>query len=154
MSDASRRAARPARRGGHANVVFVAAAAESLPGALRGIADEVTVILPWGSLLEAVLTPGSAAFAGLAAVLKHDGLMTLLVSAHERDQLATVDDAAATELARRYGSAGYEVNELRLATRADVALLSSGWGRRLGIPERRQAWLFRLRLSVTATSRR
>jgi hypothetical protein len=32
-----------------------------------------------------------------------------------------------------------------LATKSDVDRLSSGWGKRLGIPAKRQAWLFRLR---------
>src|SRR4051794_34049666 len=147
MSDASRRAARPTRRGGYGNVIFLVAAAEMLPADLRGVADEVTVILPWGSLLESALQPESAAFAGISAVLKRRGVMTLLVSTQERDQRAALDDSAAHDLAGRYIAAGYGLIERRLATRADIEQLSSGWGRRLGIPERRQAWLFRLCLA-------
>jgi 16S rRNA (adenine(1408)-N(1))-methyltransferase len=144
MEEASRRGARPPRRGGRPNVIFLVAAAETLPGALTRIADEVTVILPWGSLLIAVLRPDSTGFAHLGAVLKPNAPMTVLVSAQERDQLPTLDDQAAEDLAARYTAAGFEVSERRLATRADVELLSSGWGRRLGIPERRPAWLFRI----------
>ena len=67
MADASGRVGRPARKGGRDNVIFVVAAAEELPAQLRGIADDATVILPWGSLLSAVLQPGSAVFEGIAA---------------------------------------------------------------------------------------
>ena len=67
------RAGRPTRKGGRDNVIFVAAAAEELPAQLRGMADESTVILPWGSLLLAVLEPGKAAFEGIAATLRPGG---------------------------------------------------------------------------------
>jgi 16S rRNA (adenine(1408)-N(1))-methyltransferase len=147
MFDASRRAARPSRKGGMSNVMFLAAGAEALPGALCGMADEATVILPWGSLLVAVLEPESATFAAITRVLKPGGELTILVSAQERDGVAgtiDLDDAAARDLAAAYCRDGLDLLELRPASRADVELLSSGWGRRLGIPERRHAWLFRL----------
>ena len=152
MNDASRRAARPSRRGGLGNVIFLVVAAEALPGALCSIADEVTVILPWGSLLAAVLDPASATFRGVAAVLKARGFLTFLVSAEERDKVAAaveLDADAAHRLARRHEAAGFEVLELRAGSRADVEWLSSGWGRRLGIPDRRQAWFLRARARAT-----
>jgi 16S rRNA (adenine(1408)-N(1))-methyltransferase len=145
-ADASRRAARSPARGGRANVIFLVVAAETLPDALAGIADELTVILPWGSLLHAVVDPTSHELAGIAACLAPLGLLTVLVSATARDGLpglGQLDDAGASMLARRYIDAGFDLIECRAATRTDVELLSSGWGRRLGIPERRCAWLLR-----------
>src|SRR3954451_1795319 len=47
MREASDRAHRQPARGGVTNVIFVAAAADARHGALAGIADEVTVVLPW-----------------------------------------------------------------------------------------------------------
>ena len=76
----------PAHKGGRDNVIFLAAAAEELPAQLGGMADESTVILPWGSLLSAVLEPGEAAFGGIAATLRPGGELTVLVSAQPRDQ--------------------------------------------------------------------
>jgi 16S rRNA (adenine(1408)-N(1))-methyltransferase len=148
LADASRRAARPARRGGLANVVFVAAAAEALPGILAACADEATVVLPWGSLLSAVLDPAGDSFARVVACVRRGGLLRVLVSSAERDARRTgavLDDVHAADLARAYECAGLTVVTARHATRADVDELSSGWGRRLGIPERRGAWLFELR---------
>ena len=55
------------------------------------------------------------------------------VSAQQRDRIAgalDLDDRAVRDLADAYRCAGYSVEELRLAVRADVELLSSGWGRR------------------------
>src|SRR4051794_31066880 len=145
LADASRRAVRPARRGGLANVVFLAAAVEILPSDLRGLADEATVILPWGSLLAATLQPCGATFAGIASVLKAGGELTVIVSAQQRDNGFVLDADAAAALAARYAVAGLDVIEWRRAGRADIGCYSSGWSRRLGIPERREAWLYRLR---------
>jgi len=150
MSDASRRAARASRKGGLGNVIFLAAAVDELPGHLRAIADEATIALPWGSLLAAVLDPAGSAMSGLRGVLKPCGELSVLVSAQDRDNISATSDldtGAACELACAYENAGYNIVEVRPATRADVELLSSGWGRRLGIPERRAAWLLRLRVS-------
>jgi hypothetical protein len=149
MSDASRRAERPTRKGGRDNVIFVVAAAEELPAQLTGISDESTVILPWGSLLSAVLEPGKAAFEGIAATLRLSGELTVLVSAQPRDRLDDsfeLNDQTVGQLAARYENCGLKVVECRDATREDVIRYSSGWGQRLGIPQHRSAWLFRLQV--------
>jgi hypothetical protein len=48
-------------------------------------------------------------------------------------------------LAHAFRAAGLEVTEHRPATAADVAALGSTWAKRLGIPERRPAWLLTAR---------
>ncbi|MFN7972790.1 MAG: hypothetical protein U0166_10650 [Acidobacteriota bacterium] len=53
----SRQAARKPARGGAPNALFVRAAVEALPSELDGAADRLSVMLPWGSLLRAVLGP-------------------------------------------------------------------------------------------------
>jgi len=150
MADASRRAARPPRKGGRDNVVFLVAAAEELPGPLGAVADAATVILPWGSLLLAVLNPESCEFAGIMATLKPGGELTVLVSASERDKVAgtiELDEMLAAKLAAAYECRGLTVIERRIATREDIEQLSSGWGKRLAIPARRSAWILRLRVT-------
>ena len=150
MSEASRRVARPSQRGGTSNVIFLAAAAEALPGPLAGRAGEVVVALPWGSLLRATLGPDPALIAALTALLNASGVLELLLTSAERDAAAgglVLDDGEAAVLAKRYAAFGLDVLEFRPATRTDVERLSSGWGARLGVPARRQAWLFRLRIS-------
>jgi hypothetical protein len=120
MSDASRRASATERRGGLPNVIFLAAAVEELPGLLSGTADRVSVALPWGSLL---------------------------LSATDRDSAAAgsslEDDDDVARLAAAYEALGLQVVERRPARESDVDRLSSAWGRRLGIPARRRAWLIR-----------
>jgi hypothetical protein len=44
-------------------------------------------------------------------------------------------------LAHALRDAGLDVTDHRPATAADVAALGSSWAKRLGVPERRPAWM-------------
>jgi 16S rRNA (adenine(1408)-N(1))-methyltransferase len=149
MADSSRRAASSVRHGGVPNALFLAAALEELPGQLAGRVHRVTVALPWGSLLRGLTNVDAGVINAITGVLSDNGELELLVSATDVDarqtsvMLESEPDAAA--LASALESAGLHVLECRPALESDVQRLSSGWGRRLGIPGRRRAWLFRAR---------
>jgi 16S rRNA (adenine(1408)-N(1))-methyltransferase len=144
LADASRRAAASVTKGGLPNALFLAESAERLPGILAGRADLVTVVLPWGSLLRGILAPDTTIVAGLRELLKPTGELVLLLSEIAREQVDTLVD-------RLEGLAPLEVRE---AAESDVAELSSGWARRLGIPGSRPAWVIRLRRDQVANRRR
>jgi hypothetical protein len=63
MQRLSWRAGRKPSRGGAPNAVFVRASVESIPQALAGIGDEVTVCYPWRGLRDAVIEPDLAVLA-------------------------------------------------------------------------------------------
>ena len=90
MIEASRRAAGPARRGGLPNALFVVAAAEAMPPELNGVAEVVTIHLPWGSLLRGALAIDEAVAAGIAGLVAPGGRVEILLAPATRDQL---DDA-------------------------------------------------------------
>ena len=144
--DVSRRAARPERKGGSPNALFLVAAAETLPGLLRGVADVVTVMLPWGSLLRKLVAAEPALVTSIARLLKPDGALELMLSVGPGDAaagMAALDDRAVHALALSYAGMGLVPIEVRRATAADVDGAGSTWGKRLGIPARRDAWLLR-----------
>jgi 16S rRNA (adenine(1408)-N(1))-methyltransferase len=148
MADSSRRAADKSARGGLSNAIFLTASADELPGPLDGRVDELAVALPWGSLLRGLLDANHELVGRLATTVKDAGMIELLMSATERDVDATLtlgNDLDAECLAQRLERAGLGCVDWCPASVSDVKRLSSGWGRRLGIPERRQAWLFRAR---------
>jgi hypothetical protein len=70
----------------------------------------------------------------------------VLVSSIPRDSAANgyvlESEADAAAFAARLEGGGLCVIECRPADRSDVDRLSSGWGQKLGIPDRRPAWLF------------
>ena len=146
MAEASRRAAAPPSRGGVPNARFLAASAEELPGPLVASAHQITICLPWGSLLHGLLVADQALVSGIAGTLRSNGEVEIVLSTTARDAVAhghVLESAAdAVAFAGRLEHSGLQVIDCRPAGRSDVERLSSGWGKRLGIPERRPGWLF------------
>ncbi len=115
------------------------------------MADELTIIFPWGSLLRGALALDDAAACGIAALLKPGACLNALVSVTPRDglSLAPMDEpGAAGELADRWAHHGLRLDAIRLATEADVAATRSTWARRLVVGRARPAW----RLTLTHQS--
>jgi hypothetical protein len=151
LREASRRAARRSDRGGLPNVILLVGAAETLPWLLAGRVDELVVALPWGSLLEGVMAPHSGLAARLLSMLRPGGRLELLLSLEGADAatgLPPLDEDAIAEVAGQYAGLGMRCCGLREATAQDVARLSGSWGRRLGIPQRRRAYLLSLSLGA------
>jgi 16S rRNA (adenine(1408)-N(1))-methyltransferase len=150
MAEASRRASRR----GPANALFVVAAAEQLPPELHGVADELTILLPWGSLLRGVLALDDAAAAahGIASLLAPGGVATAILSIENRDGLGNLPrlDApdACSALRRRWRDHGLTVCDLRPTTTEEIAATGSTWAKRLAAGRGRSAWLVGLRHDV------
>jgi len=127
-------------RAGLDNVVYVRAAIEALPPELKGIADRVTVVLPWGSLLTAVALPSVPLLRGIRALCRAQATLTVLLGADPgRDRaelvrlgLPPVSDADLRgRLPDGYGRAGFEVTTVRPVARAELACWPSRWAKRL-----------------------
>lgn len=157
MAEASLRAARPDRKGGLANALFLVAAAEALPAELRGRADEVTILFPWGSLLRATLAYESAGVAacGIASLLGEDGTVRALLSVDVRDRLglAPLSVGDASGLAARWAARDLELTRFAPADPADIGSSGSTWGRRLRAGRDRVAWRLELRRLSLADDR-
>jgi 16S rRNA (adenine(1408)-N(1))-methyltransferase len=149
MAVASRRAAAKPGRGGLANALFVVAAAEALPLELDGLADQVAIYFPWGSLLRGLLGADPAMRTGLTRVMRPGATLSMLVSATARDRGAGVEpvqERTLHALAGRYGRYRLDLIQVRPATPADVAAAHSTWGKRLDAGGQRPAWLLRASL--------
>jgi 16S rRNA (adenine(1408)-N(1))-methyltransferase len=146
MAEASRRAARAARRGGLPNALFVVAGAEHPPDELVGLADEVTIQFPWGSLLAGALAFDPAAAAGIASLVAAEGHVRILASVVGEDRLAMspLDGADAAILALRWSRHGLRLCSFRPATAAEVDASGSSWARRLAAGRRRPTWRIEL----------
>ena len=134
MRESSWRASRKPARGGAPNAWFVVGSLEALPAALHGVADEVTVNFPWGSLLEAVSVPRPEGLATLGAVLKPGGELSVVLNRSAqldpayagRIGVPVLDDAHVREtLLPGYAAAGFEALEERSPAGR------TSWGRRL-----------------------
>lgn len=149
MAESSLRAARPARKGGLLNALFVVAAAEHPPLELCALAAEVTILFPWGSLLRGALAldDGLEAAAGIAGLVAPGGLVKTLVSIDPRDRLAIRVPAPADRagLATRWARHGLTLIRFEPAEPAEIDASGSSWARRLAAGRERRVW--RLELS-------
>jgi 16S rRNA (adenine(1408)-N(1))-methyltransferase len=131
MNEASRRASRR----GPANVLFLAAGAESLAGTvLAGSVDVMTVSFPWGSLLRGVLGLDAAALAGIAALVARGGRVEVLVSVVPSDSVEGISSLDATcepEIRRAWSAVGLVLVAMRPASTAEIAASGSSWASRL-----------------------
>jgi len=148
MAEASRRAARPARRGGLPNACFVVAAAGVLPAELNGVADRLTIHFPWGSLLHGLLTAEPSILGGIARVTRPAAPVDVLLSVVDRDRLAgcaSLDQRTVLALAARWAEQDLLLANARPANADDLEASHSSWAKRLRAGENRAAWSLRFR---------
>ena len=134
MAETSRRAARAAARGGRPNLLFVVAAAESPPAELIGLADEVRILFPWGSLLRGVLGRDARVARGIAALARPGAPITATVSVTPADGIGGVgalDSTTLADLDDDLRPAGLRLAGSRRIDRDEVRATRSTWGRRL-----------------------
>ncbi|GAA1958888.1 class I SAM-dependent methyltransferase [Catenulispora subtropica] len=142
MTETAVRAARKPAKGGAPNLVLVNAAIEAAPTALHGVADEVTVLMPWGKLLRGVVLGEDDVLAGLRAVAKDGAPLEVSIGTSIwRDPVPleirdlpelTPDSVKSTGLADRLAAFGWQIVDVRLVPHTELETISSSWARRLG----------------------
>lgn len=136
LREASRRLATKPARGGLSNALLGALALEQAPGELVGLADTLTVLLPWGSLLRAVALPEHAGLARLRALCKPGAQLRVVFGYGAGDPLAVqalpLRDGAAelAALCEGYRAAGFAVTA-RPICREEVGELPTTWAKKL-----------------------
>src|SRR3954452_2490382 len=133
MRDAARRAA----RGRIANAAFVVAAAEAMPVDLEGVVDRITLSFPWGSLLRGLVEAHGPVLSGIRRISAAQASIRVVWSVTARDGIPSLRDPAA--VGEAFGRAGFEVRQIRAATRAEIEATHSSWAKRLGAGRERSA---------------
>ncbi|HWS98858.1 MAG TPA: class I SAM-dependent methyltransferase [Pyrinomonadaceae bacterium] len=138
-------------KGGLPNVLFVQAAVENLPAELDGVADEIHIHFPWGSLLRAVATGDTAVLANLRRACAPGCVLEVVIGvdpARDRTEMERLGlpelshDYLESILAHKYSAAGFEVMEAGVLSQAEWARLQTSWARRLqGNTERAVVYL-------------
>jgi len=129
-----------ALRAGLSNVIYVRAAVEDLPPALAGIADHVSVVLPWGSLLAAVAGPSTTVLRGVRGLCRPGATLEVVLGCEPVRDLgelarlglpALAEAALPGRLAAGYEAAGFALTCVRPIAPGDLARWPSTWARRL-----------------------
>ena len=127
-------------KGGLPNALFLQAAVEDLPRELDGVADEVHVHFPWGSLLRAVASGDERVLRNLRRLCAPEALLEVVIGFHaerdrgEFDRLGVQPlslDFIDAELNARYRAAGFAITERGTLVQPEWAHLPTTWARRL-----------------------
>lgn len=146
MMEYSFRALKKPNKGGAANAVYVAASAEDLPSELDGLADEIYVILPWGSLLEGIVKGGREILEGLARIARSGASLDLFFTyshLHEEGEISKRDlpglSLAYIEetLTPLYRESGIILSEKEIISNEELRLYETHWARKLGFGKNR-----------------
>ena len=129
-------------KGGASNVLFIKAAIEDLPSELDGVADELHVHFPWGSLLRAVATGDVALLKSLRRICSTGALLEVVIGLDPLRDRSEMERLGVTQLSLEmidrvlvpnYAAAGFEVFERGVLT----ASINTSWAKRLEGNERR-----------------
>lgn len=140
MRELSAKAARKPERGGLANVLYAVASIEHVPTELRGIADEIFVTLPWGSLMRGIILADDAVLGGLASLAHEGAALHIVLNTRIFDDPVPLDvrdlpdvtpDYVREMLAPAMARHGIAVTETRFMDADEVAAIETTWAKRL-----------------------
>ena len=141
-------AAKPAR-GGLPNALLGRLALADAPGALEGLADRLTVLLPWGALLAAVARPEADGLAALRAICREGAAVRFVFGygteadgtrVKELALPAIDDDGGLGALCAQYRAAGFAVRARGVGI-SEIRALPTTWAKRLAFSGRERPFV-------------
>ena len=127
-------------KGGLSNALFAQAAVETLPSELEGIATEVYVNFPWGSLLRVVATGEESVLRNLRGICSSNARLRVFLGLDVERDRAEIErlglpglsaDYVMAALVPKYREAGFEIVEVQSLATAALDELHTSWSRRL-----------------------
>jgi len=140
MADYAAKAARPLRKGGTPNTLWAVSRIEELPAVLEGIADRVTIHLPWGGLRDGIVLGEQAVLRGITALGKPGAALFMLLAYCEeyergemfRRSLPSLDEKYLEErLSPAFSSYGIRVGRVEPWSNDRLKSLESDWAKKL-----------------------
>ena len=150
-------------KGGLPNVLFLQASIEDLPSELDGVADEVHVHFPWGSLLRVVANGDGTGLNHLRRICACDALLEVVIGLdpeRDRSEIERLGLSELTvehidrELALQYRAAGFEILERGVLGQSEWPKLRTSWAKRLQGNESREVTYIIARAAGLKVSRR
>lgn len=133
------------------NILFIVASAENLPPELNGIANEVKIIFPWGSLLNYVANCDPEKIQKIRNLLKKEETLEIVFGyAKDKEPVETSrlglkvlsEDYLRDFLVPKYKQAGLDLLKMERLGAKDLPDVGSSWGKRLNFGDERP--VFRL----------
>lgn len=129
--DACRENLRAVSRGAPPNALFVIANALALPDDLAGLAAQVTINFPWGSLLAGLLAGQPALLAGLRAIMRPGADLEIRLNERALAEAGWSPAAGGTRVRHVLQASGFAVGPPLLMDAAALRACPTSWARRL-----------------------
>lgn len=140
MREWSAKAAKKPGKGGLPNVLFAVGSVEQPPPELHHLADEITVTLPWGSLMRGLILGDDAILAGIASFAKDGASVRIVLNTRIYDDPVPIEardlpdltpDHVRDVLIPAYDRHDLEITAAREMQAEEVAAIGTTWGKRL-----------------------
>lgn len=138
-------------KGGSPNVLFVQAPVEDLPPELDGVADEVHVHFPWGSLLRAFATGDVEVLGNVRRICSPGAMLEVVLGLDPARDGSEIERLGLPELSLelvdrvlvpRYAMAGFEIFERGIRPASEWPEFNTSWAKRLRGNEQRPITYF------------
>ena len=146
MEDIAVKMAKKPEKGGLDNALLVISTAENLPSELYGIADRVTVLFPWGVLLEGIVKPEEEFINAVKKAAKPGAEFEFITTYSANCEENMMEIRGMPELSIDYFNGEYKdklnkcgltVNNTELLDNEFVKGFDSKWARRLAFGRKR-----------------
>lgn len=146
LSHHSQKAAKKPQKGGLPNALFVHASVEALPQELAGVASQITINLPWGSLLKAVALPDVAILRDIAKLCRPQATLRVVFGYDVANEKKMIEELSLplitpayleSTLTQAYREAGFEIR-WRYISQDELKQLPTAWAKKLAYGKERQ----------------
>jgi hypothetical protein len=129
--DSCRENLRQVSRAKLTNALFIIASAQDLPRELCGLASQVTINFPWGSLLAGLLNNDASLINGLNFIAQPGASIDLRLNAGALAEAGTTLEAGADRIYRNMAQAGWRIQHPVAIDAHTLRTFPSTWAKRL-----------------------
>jgi 16S rRNA (adenine(1408)-N(1))-methyltransferase len=130
---------RARRAAGPAAPLFVIASAGALPAELHGLASQITINFPWGSLRDGLLRGDPSLLEGLRALMRPGARLELRLNASALAEAGWELLPGGAQVCDVLGSAGFRPRKPSVLDAAALRALPTTWARKLAHSHKPQA---------------
>jgi len=130
------------------NILYVNGSVEAVPVMLEGIADSITVILPWGSLRDGIVKANTDVLTGLRFLGKPGTKLTIWIGYDDKHDATEIKLRELPHLSKThflgllnlYKKSGINIENVSLLDNAELKSLESDWAKRLAYGNHRNTF--------------
>jgi 16S rRNA (adenine(1408)-N(1))-methyltransferase len=151
MAEYSRKAMRKPAKGGARNVLFVHAKSHDMPEELNGIASQVTILFPWGSLLKEVVEADADFLKGIRKICRPKAQIRIVFGYNQLSEPTVTSKLSLpvltanyleTVLINKYRENGFEMKVSQL-DKTQIKAIPTTWAKKLAYGKDREFFEFR-----------